>query len=93
MDLECPYCEAACEVCHDDGFGYAEDKLHQMKCPECEKVFTFTTHISYSYWPEKADCLNGSPHEFSEWRGLWDDMEERQCSSCGKVEQRGEVIE
>ena len=61
-DLECPYCEAEQEVCHDDGFGYEEDQRHEMECSECEKSFVFTTSISYFYCPEKADCLNGGDH-------------------------------
>lgn len=61
-DMECPYCGKWQEVCHDDEEGYAEDELHEHQCSECDKYFTFTTYISYSYTPYKADCLNGSPH-------------------------------
>ena len=59
FDLECPYCEAGNEVCHDDGQGYAEDENHEMACNSCEKNFTFQTTISFNYAPRKADCLNG----------------------------------
>lgn len=62
-DLECPYCEAEQEVCHDDGFGYEEDRRHEQQCSNCEKTYTFTTSISYYYEAEKADCLNGGPHD------------------------------
>jgi hypothetical protein len=62
-DLECPYCEADLEVNHDDGFGYEEDRNHEMQCSKCEKSFVFTTSISYSYYAEKADCLNGGAHD------------------------------
>ena len=48
-DLECPYCEKDCEVCHDDGFGYEEGKKHQMECPHCGKSFVFETSISFYY--------------------------------------------
>ncbi len=61
-DLECPYCEADLDVCHDDGFGYSEGVAHEMQCYECEKNFVFHTSISFYYEPKKADCLNGSPH-------------------------------
>lgn len=62
-DLNCPYCDASLEVCHDDGFGYGESEHHQMECSECEKTFTFQTSIHFYYEPAKADCLNGEPHQ------------------------------
>ena len=34
-DLECPYCDAPNEVCHDDGQGYDEGKAHEMTCADC----------------------------------------------------------
>lgn len=61
-DVDCPYCGFDQEVCHDDGFGYDEDTLHEMGCEECGKVFVFSTSIMFHYSPEKADCLNGSRH-------------------------------
>lgn len=61
-DLNCPYCDHAQNVNHDDGFGYDESKNHEMECEECEKIFTFTTCISIDYSPSKADCLNGEDH-------------------------------
>lgn len=63
-DIECPYCGHSQEVCHDDGQGYSEDEIHQMECSKCEKNFTFTTVISFDYYPKKADCLNGKEHNF-----------------------------
>lgn len=91
-DLECPYCDAGNDVCHDDGFGYEEGIAHEMECCECEKIFTFQTHISFNYFPEKADCLNGSPHEFSEWRYLWENegkrTETRYCRTCDHRERQ-----
>lgn len=61
-DVECPYCEYEQEICHDDGYGYEEDVEHEQTCPECDKIFVFTTSISYYYEVNKADCLNGSEH-------------------------------
>jgi hypothetical protein len=61
-DLNCPYCKAGLNINHDDGFGYAEDVNHEMNCRNCDKNFVFQTRISYSHYPEKADCLNGKPH-------------------------------
>ena len=61
-DLTCPYCDHEFDVCHDDGFGYAEDARHEQQCPECEEMFVFTTSISFFYDTDKADCLNGAEH-------------------------------
>ena len=62
-DMQCPYCGADQEVCHDDGQGYSEDENHEHTCSECEKTFVFRTVISFYYYPEKADCLNGAHHD------------------------------
>lgn len=91
-DLNCPYCDADLDVCHDDGFGYEEGKAHEMECDECRKTFTFQTHISFNYYPEKADCLNGSPHPFTDWEKLWEHEEKkteyRRCTTCDHQERR-----
>ena len=29
-DMQCPYCGADQEVCHDDGAGYSEDERHAL---------------------------------------------------------------
>ena len=62
-DLTCPYCGADNEVCHDDGFGYAENVRHETECHACGKNFVFTTSIVLYYTAAKADCLNGDKHE------------------------------
>lgn len=92
-DLECPYCDAPNEVCHDDGQGYEEGKAHEMTCGDCGKNFVFQTSISFYYSPEKADCLNGSPHRFGEWRKMWlnaklDEIQDRRCKDCDHTERR-----
>ena len=61
-DITCPYCGYEEEVCHDDGYGYEEDRKHQQQCGNCEKYYVFTTCISFDYDATKADCLNGQPH-------------------------------
>lgn len=62
-DVECPYCEKSLKICHDDGFGYEEDRYHEQECSGCGKTFTFTTSVHYYYEARKADCLNGEPHK------------------------------
>ena len=86
-DIKCPYCDHEQEVCHDDGQGYEEDRLHEMDCFECEKTFTFTTMISFDYEPSKADCLNGGEHNYKPTRTIPKAFTRMSCSECeGKRE-------
>ena len=81
-DMQCPYCGADQEVCHDDGQGYAEDVRHEHKCSECEQTFVFKTYISFDYEPSKADCLNGADHELA-FRNSWPKERSRMgCKHC-----------
>lgn len=81
-DMECPYCGADQEVCHDDGHGYAEGVKHEHTCSECEKTFTFQTTIVLYYEAAKADCLNGSEHELV-FRRSWPQQYSRMgCKHC-----------
>jgi hypothetical protein len=77
-DLKCPYCKAEQDVNHDDGRGYEESRRHEKECIECGKTFVFTTHISFDYTPEKADCLNGSEHRLN-FRKSWPHQYSRMC--------------
>lgn len=86
-DMECPYCEAECEVCHDDGHGYAEYEFHQHTCHNCGKTFIFTTYISYSYTPEKADCLNDGKHAWKPTRSYPRCATQMVCSMCDERRQ------
>ena len=91
-DVSCPYCGAGQEICHDDGQGYEESELHQQECSGCEKVFVFTTSISFYYSARKADCLNGGNHKMKPVRAfplLWRDW--ARCTDCGE-ERAGEPI-
>jgi len=92
-DLECPYCGAENEVCHDDGFGLVEDVTHEMECHQCEKNFAFHTTIHLHFRPSRADCLNGADHKWSEWRTQYlihrgGEGQYRYCDDCGKRETR-----
>lgn len=86
-DIECPYCDAGQEINHDDGHSYTEDETFQQECDECEKVFVYTTYISFNYDAQKADCLNGSDHQ---WRDQKVHEFERykirkRCSVCAET--------
>lgn len=81
-DMNCPYCDAEVEVCHDDGFGYSEDAAHEQQCPACEKNFVFYTSISFSYSPRKADCLNDGQHRLKLSSTYPREYSKMRCLSC-----------
>jgi hypothetical protein len=89
-DIECPYCGEGMEICNDDGHGTDESETYEEECPHCEKSFSFTAYISFSYTARKADCLNGADHD---WRkgacapaGLF--LVDRTCNDCGGVDRK-----
>lgn len=82
-DVECPYCGHEIEVCHDDGFGYEEDTLHEYQCPKCEKYFVFTTSISIHHTSYPADCLNGAPHKYKKTITFPNVCARLRCEDCG----------
>ena len=82
-DTKCPYCGADVEINHDDGYGYEEDKIYEQDSPECEKVFTYTTWISFSYETTKADCLNGGEHDYKKTLTYPVRFAKMRCSVCG----------
>lgn len=81
-DIECPYCGALQEVCHDDGHGYSEDQRHEHECTECEKTFVFETFISFSYTPYKAECLNDGNHIWEATHSYPRKYSKLQCIHC-----------
>jgi hypothetical protein len=83
-DINCPYCNAEIDINHDDGHGYEENELHQQECNKCGKVFVFTTYISYSYTPYKAECLNGEPHDYKSTHTYPIEFTEMECTMCGE---------
>ena len=91
-DVECPYCGEWQDICHDDGYGYEEDRTFEQECSRCDKSFAFTTSIGFCYEAHKADCLNGGDHRlvpivhypsiYPDWVG---------CEDCD-YEFRGEMV-
>jgi len=82
-DIECPYCGEEQDIDHDDGKGYGESERHQQQCSKCEKTFIFTTYISFSYTPYKAECLNGGDHEYYPTHTYPTEFTEMECHLCG----------
>lgn len=81
-DMECPYCGEWQDVCHDDGHGYDEGKRHGHQCSACDNFFVFETEISFSYTPYKADCLNGTEHEWEPTHTTPRKYTQMECSCC-----------
>jgi len=81
-DINCPYCDAELDIDHDDGAGYQENVVHQQECSECDKMFVFTTSISFSYEPEKADCLNDGEHIWRRRHTIPREFTKMVCSAC-----------
>ena len=51
-DVICPWCGEVIEPdCESSEF--YEDGTHVMRCPECDKEFTLSTSVSYSYSTER----------------------------------------
>jgi hypothetical protein len=82
-DTYCPYCNAPIEINHDDGYGYAEDELHQQECHSCDKTFTYWTSISFHYEANKADCLNGGEHKYKKTCTVPVQYTKLRCEWCG----------
>ena len=85
-DINCPYCNAELNICHDDGHGYSEDARHEQECEYCEKTFVYNTFISFSYRPYKADCLNGAPHRLEKTKTWPEKFARMACLDCDHEE-------
>ena len=84
-DMQCPYCDADQEVCHDDGHGYSEGVKHEHTCSACDKTFVFETFIILDYEAAKADCLNGADHQLV-FRRSWPERASRMGCTCCEYE-------
>jgi len=90
-DAKCPYCESEQDINHDDGYGFREDELYQQECIECDKKFTFYTIINYDHETHKADCLNGSEHDYAPSHTHPTMMTKMACKECEKRRELTEV--
>lgn len=94
-DVECPYCGEWQEICHDDGYGREEDEMHNQECSDCEKVFAYTTAITFHYDASKAECLNDGDHKWEKMTiipaKVWPDA--KHCTACGERDYGERVVE
>ena len=83
-DFDCPYCGEPFEVCHDDGHGYDEMRLHHDQCRACNKRFVFDTSISISHDAYRADCLNAGEHPWAPTKTYPKEYTRMHCPDCGE---------
>ena len=81
-DFECPYCGKDVEVNRGD-MDCGEDALNPQECQSCEKVFTFTAHMHFTYTPYKADCLNDGEHDWQKTKTFPERFAKMRCKTCG----------
>ena len=81
-DVTCPYCGTEQEINHDDGYGLEEGTDFEQECVSCEKEFSFTTNISFSY---NVYCHDGD-HDMEPFGEKWPGMHE--CKNCDFYERR-----
>ena len=81
-DMECPYCGHEFDICTDDSFGCEPSVTYEQECPSCGKYFVFTMDWSPTYYPEKADCLNGEDHTWEASHTYPVDCVRMVCSQC-----------
>lgn len=84
QDVNCPYCNKELDINHDDGYGYSEDEFHQQDCGHCGMTFVYLTSISVDHAVYKADCLNGSEHEFKLQKVYPERYAKMECVNCGE---------
>lgn len=91
-EITCPYCDFGYDLCHDDGAFYHDGESEKEQCPKCEKYFMVTSHLSWDFSSEKADCLNGSEHDWQPQSGYPREFffGRFTCSQCEEQECRDE---
>ena len=47
--VRCPHCRVAFDPIGDEGYEFYHDGEHEIYCHECDKQFTFITHVSFSF--------------------------------------------
>lgn len=83
MDVNCPYCGAGQEINHDDDYGFIEDEIFNQDCSKCGKTFIYRTFITLDYEANKADCLNGEPHNYKPTNTFPKEYTQMRCDMCG----------
>ena len=82
MKQSAPYCGDDVEIDYV-GYGFEEDETYEQWCERCDKTFAYTASISYTYYPHKADCLNGGEHRYKLRLSSYLDFSKMGCEDCG----------
>jgi len=90
--IECPYCSTE-KIIENEVRYCAENIAHEITCDHCGKNFVFITETVFNFHPRKADCLNGSPHQLTDWATMWvisnnKTIQSRRCRDCYYRQQR-----
>lgn len=83
MNSNCPYCRAPVRIEPDDQSDF-ENEFREAQCGSCAKFFTYSTEISISYYPQKADCLNDDEHIFHKTTRPSGGFLKLTCKTCGE---------
>lgn len=90
--MKCPYCSTE-KIIENEARYCAENIAHKITCDHCKKNFVFYTETVFDFHPRKADCLNESQHQLTNWVTLWvisnsKKVQSRRCKDCEYREQR-----
>lgn len=82
-ELICPYCDETCEPSPDSN---EPNVTYEHECEHCGKNFVYTLEYYAHYSESRADCLNGSEHDWQDIKG-WPPEHftgKQRCSNCDK---------
>lgn len=86
-DVECPYCDKEINIEHEGEY----EVLCEYQCPHCEKYFVYTASLHVHYSAEKADCLNGAPHQYQKTVTYPPEFARLRCTMCGDEKPLSEI--
>lgn len=81
-DIQCPYCGKEQEICHDDGYGYEEDRMWEQDCRSCGKTFGFKTTIMFSYKAYATPCKETNKHVWKRTKTFPKEFSRMFCTVC-----------
>lgn len=79
-DITCPYCKKLIEQESPEDF--EQDVTYQAECPWCFKNFVYTVSVFISINADKADCLNGTEHNFKLTHTIPKEYSRMRCTMC-----------
>ena len=83
-DVECPSCKKGIHIKPDNCHDYEDNELYSQICNHCDKTFSFTVEVCFSYHAYKADCLNDGEHQWKETNTFPKEFTRLECRNCGE---------